>query len=473
MVSLPRGCAIRPFIIAFVLLVACCPLLASASSSPALVYSLQSPDASLTHAEFGKAVAIADVDGDGIGDLVVGAPQDRPDMSSPLGSVFVFSGQTGTLIKTLRNPGPASGDSTYGGSLVAGDLNGDGKAEILVGDADFIAASLHLGRVYLYSSAGAPLTVIPNPDSSSLYFGAGLALADFNNDGAVDFAAASRAHVHVYSGSGSEIASIATASASDFRPQIAAGDFDADGYGDVAMGEGSQPGSVELIFGPDGSRRSTIADPRVGSFAFGAFLVSGDFDGDGKSDLAINSAVSNFNLDTVDVFSGPGVFRATILNPSESELIFGLAGASADLDGDGSDDLILGTAGASLVTAPKIYIYDGQTLQLRDTIADPQFPPVPDSSAFFGRAIAIGRLSPATAPAILVSAPEHSVSGRAYLFSYPAQPVGGTVQVAIARPGASSPVNFMILGGILTVVGLLGAALAMRFRTSPAATGSR
>jgi hypothetical protein len=81
---------------------------------------------------FGTSVAAAgDVDGDGLDDLVVGAPDDSSRGISKTGAAFIYSGSTGKLIQSFRG-------TKYLGMLGAavagvGDVNGDGLAEVLVG----------------------------------------------------------------------------------------------------------------------------------------------------------------------------------------------------------------------------------------------------------------------------------------------------------------------------------------------------
>jgi hypothetical protein len=80
---------------------------------------------------FGSAVAgLEDLDGDGRGDLVVGASLSDA-KGSGAGSAYVYSGATGALLWTLR--GEASGDAFGYAVADAGDVNGDGASDVLVG----------------------------------------------------------------------------------------------------------------------------------------------------------------------------------------------------------------------------------------------------------------------------------------------------------------------------------------------------
>ncbi|MFQ5694327.1 MAG: integrin alpha, partial [Nitrospinota bacterium] len=82
--------------------------------------------------ELGSSVAAAgDVDGDGFADVIVGAPLANPGLHADAGSAFVFSGASGKRL--LRLDGLLSGDALGSSVAGAGDVDGDGFADLIVG----------------------------------------------------------------------------------------------------------------------------------------------------------------------------------------------------------------------------------------------------------------------------------------------------------------------------------------------------
>lgn len=177
---------------------------------------------------FGNGAAgTGDVDGDGIGDQIVGAPGAGTD-----GKAYVFSGVDGSLIfDTFAEPGGRS----YGTFFVAGagDVNNDGTLDVYVGD---FGANGGRGKAYVYSGAtGDPLLVVSGRPGDGV--GPGRSAGDVNNDSYDDIivgfwtnstGAGTAGKAVVYSGrTGAKMRSITSTTAGENMG------FDAVGLGDV------------------------------------------------------------------------------------------------------------------------------------------------------------------------------------------------------------------------------------------------
>ncbi|MEV6654337.1 FG-GAP repeat protein [Streptomyces sp. NPDC051219] len=100
------------------------------------------PDPGERHDDFGAAVAVADMDRDGVADIIVGVPGESFGSSRRAGNVVVIPGRrTGQLGLAAYNfsqntagvPGTAEPDDFFGASLAVADTNRDGRPDILVG----------------------------------------------------------------------------------------------------------------------------------------------------------------------------------------------------------------------------------------------------------------------------------------------------------------------------------------------------
>ncbi len=226
----------------------------------------------------GVRVAVADINGDGIDDIVAGLGQ--------AGSqVRVFNGTTGKAFKgTLGQFSAFAPGDAEGVFVAAGDVNGDGYADIIVGSD---GASHARVRVFNGRTGG----LVREWDLASAGFSQGVrvAVGDVNGDGRGDIVVSSgpggNSRVCVLDGgTGAEIQNFfAFESNSSSGVYLATGDVNGDGRADIVAGEASGGSRVRVISGAD----SSIIMSRQffpGSQA-GVTLGTSDTDGDGKAEV--------------------------------------------------------------------------------------------------------------------------------------------------------------------------------------------
>ncbi len=237
-----------------------------------------------------SAAAIGDIDGDGYADAAVGEPGTN--------RVYVYRGGTSGLVTASPSVllAPTS-VMQFGASVAgAGDVNGDGFSDLLVGAPTSNRAYLYLGSAtgIPATSLGAPVT----PTGSPSNYGASVAgIGDINADGFSDVAVGTNGsnNVHVFLGSATGLgpSTVVSAGATAFGFAVAAaGDVTNDGYPDMIVGAYSAQVAYVFGGGPSGIATSPAATLQVASdgVLFGWSVDGlGDVNGDTFSDVLVGA----------------------------------------------------------------------------------------------------------------------------------------------------------------------------------------
>jgi len=347
------------------------------SGTPLIPFGGLSGSAANDH--FGTSVAgTVDLDGDGILEIVVGAPDADPTPAlADAGQVKVIE-TTGLTVLTLD--GLAANDGFGRAVAVLGDLDNDGRNEFAVSAPERDVPTSNVGEVRVYSGASVTGQIYTVGMTSFLFtgsvsdqFGTSLAAAgDVNNDGVPDLVVgtifdepaggSSNGSVIVISGANGTV--LWTKFGTDNNDQLGTsvagiGDVNNDGFDDVAAGapeadpNGSSSGEVLVLSGANGNVLMTLEGSETSDDFGDAVSGIGDVDGDGVPDLVVGATLADpvgapTDCGTATVFSGASGTQITVLRGAAASDHFGAGiGAPGDVDGDGIVDILVGAPDAN------------------------------------------------------------------------------------------------------------------------------
>lgn len=323
-----------------------------------------------------------DVNGDGYGDVILGAPF-LGNGQSEEGMAFVYHGSAAGL---SLSPAWTQESDQIGAHMgwsvsAAGDLNGDGYADVIVGAPDYtLAGRVSQGRVYVtYGSAsgiaGASWISFGGLFFTEARFGVSVASAgDVNGDGYSDVIIGARGasgggRVTVFQGGATGLGSTTAANWSTVSVQAgadhgasvsSAGDVNGDGYSDIVLGaplydNGETDEGVAFVHhgGTQGLASFAGWSATLSNGAGGSVVSAGDVNGDGYNDVIVGSLG---NGGWVRVFHGSAVgLPATANWTSTAGGYFGHSVSSAgDVNGDGYSDVLVGRHGSG-----QVYVFHG------------------------------------------------------------------------------------------------------------------
>jgi hypothetical protein len=288
-------------------------------------------------------VAKGDFNGDGFGDLAVGVPFEDEDNVGSVGAVNIIYGSATGLTSTgdqylteVTFGYPYTFDDRFGAALASGDFNGDDFSDLAIG--------MPGRRAFGEEDHGVVL------------------LIDGSANGLVASTARTLRLLEDFGGAAGAA--------------LAWGDFNADGFGDLAIGmpeadfgfTNTDAGEVQVFYGSANSLTAAGAQAFGGSefgARLGSPLAAGDFNGDGASDLAVGVPFHDllpFTFDIGRVYlyrGGPTGLQSDdfldqkaddIADAAEAGDQFGFALAVGDFNADLRDDLAVGVPGEDLLS---------------------------------------------------------------------------------------------------------------------------
>ncbi len=389
------------------------------------------------YTRFGQVVASGDFDNDGKTDTVVGIPNAKVNSVEEAGKVLIIYGDSAKQSQywsqySIGIEGTEETDDHFGSSLAVGDFDDDGFDDLAVGvPGEDIGSEEDAGAVnVIYGSDVVGLDStddqiwhqntlgVNGTSEDNDHFGSSLAVGDFDDDGFDDLAigvpgesvgtadAAGAINV-IYGSNGDGLDawtanndkvwsqnSVGIANSADdildsaedydhFGSSLAVGDFNGDGFKDLAVGVPGEDigaeedaGAVNIIYGSDivgldstddqiwHQDSTDIMEGSESRDTFGYSLAAGDFNADGFDDLAIGVPYEDiaFSADgAVNVIYSNGSNglnslgnqiwhqdSTDIVGSSELRDTFGYSLAAGDIDNDGYHDLAIGVPGEGI-----------------------------------------------------------------------------------------------------------------------------
>jgi hypothetical protein len=335
------------------------------------------------YAQFGLSVASAgDVNGDGFADVIVGSPF-YSNGEQREGAAFVYYGSaTGLSFEENWSVESNRANAEFGTSVAsAGDVNNDGFDDVIIGAYRFSNGETYEGKAFLYLGSASGLSATPAWSSESnqtfAFFGYAVSGAgDVNGDGYGDVLVGAtwydkgqtnegRVSVYLGTAAGLSVNPVVTLESdiegAEFGASVSsAGDVNEDGYDDIIIGAAKygngqiEEGRAYVFLGnnsgvtttPNWTFESNQSDTHLGSCVSGA----GDVNGDGYDDILVGAPRFDHgeaNEGRAYVFHGSSTGVVTtpswVVEGDQDWCFLGQSVSSAgDVNDDGFDDVVVG-----------------------------------------------------------------------------------------------------------------------------------
>lgn len=387
---------------------------------------------------FGASVALRDLNGDGVAELLVGAPgEDVTGRGKDAGVVVAVAGSRNGPTHGANVAVGTTAGAAYGMSVAAADLTGDGGPDVVIGGKDKVVLHAVVNRGEDVVLA----TVLATPMGERAPV---LATGDFTADGTDDLAIAywteqpfRQSHVRLWTWEESEQGMVNVWNTDNAGvTSLAAGDFDGDGLDDLALGECREIAD-ENIDDPCGPERYALGG--------GIHIAYGHAGG------SFGLRSQTLNQDT------PGVHGR-----AETGDRFGAALAVTDVNGDGRDDLVVGAPGEAIGTrkgAGAVTLLLGRTGGLLDASGKassvplnqgtPGVPGAAEAKDAFGAAVTAGDFDRDGRADLAIGSPGENASSGG-VWAMPRSAAKGSYALTPKKLGLPSPSSALSYGRTLS-----------------------
>lgn len=347
------------------LLCLCVPPTMPAAAAQAILHEFHG---AMPGDRLGTVSDVGDADGDGFADLLAGAP--CSDLAAAnAGAVYLFSGRDGTILHIVTGVG--IGDQFGEAASGAGDVDGDGCGDLLAGADKNDAAGPDAGSAWVFSGrTGAPLLLILGDDAGDRLGAAVCRAGDVDGDGFADVilgapndeaGGANNGSARVISGrTGAVLFTFNGLLGEHFGSSVGdAGDVDGDGHDDLIAGApladaaGTDAGAARVMSGADGALLFQVTGLAAADHLGISVAGAGDVNGDGRDDVIVGAphhdGAGGVDSGQVIVAGGPaGAVHFVATGSHAMDRMGGSVNGAGDVDGDLLADIIFSTPGEDL-----------------------------------------------------------------------------------------------------------------------------
>lgn len=344
---------------------------------------------------FGCSVSgVPDLNGNGKGDVIIGAKYEN----NYAGRAYIFDGTNGHLLRTLVSPNSQS-DGYFGAAVSGiGDVNGDGKGDVIVGAyyESLSGSPTGAGMAYVFSGATGALihTLRSTHEIAEGYFGYVVSnVPDMSGDGIEDILVGTSyesvgvyfdaGRVYLFNGATGALIEELTSPNRNYLSNFATGisgvdDIGGDGRGDIIVGAQGEyvggywdAGRAYIFDGTSTEPLRSITSLHLESGHYGC-SVSGipDLNGDGYGDYIVGA--KDESVERAYVYDGhTGALLYTLDEPAESYGSYATSVAGIpDVNGDGIGDILVSSPD-SWSDGGSVFLYDGKTGKLIKHLESP------------------------------------------------------------------------------------------------------